>query len=81
MWSPQHDITNGRAQGIDQQVLDNAVDQIGRVLDGKYELPSLLTLNHLAKRANVDYKILRAIVERAGDSPYRHFAIQNAPAV
>lgn len=76
MWSPQHYISFGKAKGVDQNVLNSAADQIDRVLSGQYRLPSVLTLNHLAYRTDVSYKVLRTLVERSHLSPYRHFYIR-----
>lgn len=76
MWSPQHYISIGQQTNVDPLVLENAVDQIDRVLNGPHSLPSILTLAHLAKRANVSYEALRAIVERSCSDPYKHFRIR-----
>ncbi len=75
MWSPQHYVDQGRLLGIKESVLENAVEQIERVIDSEYRLPAILSLNHLAKRAGVSYGMLRAVVSRSGD-PYRHFTIR-----
>ena len=75
MWSPQRYIKEGKARGINKSVLDNAVDQIERVITDNPELPGILSLNHLAQRAQVDYDTLRSIVERKHNA-YRHFYIR-----
>jgi RNA-directed DNA polymerase len=75
MWSPQLYIEAGKAHGIKESVLDNAVDQIERVIIENPDLPAILSLNHLAQRAQVDYDTLRSIAARK-HNPYRHFYIR-----
>ncbi len=75
MWSPQLYLDRGRNQGIDLEVLNNAIDQIEQVIVPHPEIPAILSLNHLAQRVGVSYQGLRAIVERHED-PYRHFSIR-----
>ena len=75
MWSPQHYIEQGRALGRKPEVLENAVEQIERVIYQSPELPSLLTLNHLATRSQVPYSNLRHYVAR-DVAAYKHFRIR-----
>lgn len=73
-WSPQHYITDGLARGVSPTLLRDAVDQIERVVVPHPELPAVLTLNHLATRAGVDYAMLRSVIA-GGEGHYRHFRI------
>ena len=77
MWSPQQYILKGREQGVSDTLLNDAVEQIEQVvLNNHYDLPSLLTLNHLAKRTKVPYLHLRSIIERKDNESYRKFSIK-----
>src|SRR4051812_8807209 len=75
MWSSQHYIDQGIGLGKDIEVLTHAVDQIERVLNAAPHLPSILSLNHLAKRSQVSYPSLRKYIAR-DPSAYRHFKIK-----
>src|SRR5258708_7345791 len=74
-WSSQQYIADGEAAGIDPTILQNAVDQIERIVVPHPKLPALLTLNHLAKRTGADYLTLRSVVRDSAGS-YRHFRIR-----
>ena len=76
MWASQHYIQIGKSLGVDDDVLENAVDQIDCVLDVNKDLPSILTLNHLATRAKVGHAFLRRVISRTQNGAYRHFAVK-----
>ena len=57
-------------------MLEKAITQSERVLYSYYNLPSILTLNHLAKRTGVGYNILRSIVSRHHMQLYKRFRIR-----
>lgn len=73
-WSPQHYIEVGLANGVSPALMQNAIDQIERVVVPHPSLPAILTLNHLAVRAGVDYAMLRSVIA-GGEGHYRHFRI------
>jgi RNA-directed DNA polymerase len=74
-WSSQHYLNEGLALGIDRDTLQNAVTQIERVIVPKPDLPALLTLKHLARRTDTDYKALRSIISDNG-AHYQSFRIR-----
>lgn len=76
MWSPQHYITEGKKKGLPDDLLDTAVHQIEQVVLGGINLPSILSLNHLAVRTSVSYPFLRRITQRADHDAYRKFSIR-----
>jgi len=57
-------------------VLNNAVQQVELVVLPPLELPSILSLNHLAVRTKVPYLYLRAIVGRKDYESYKKFSIK-----
>src|ERR1017187_87449 len=73
-WSSQQYILDGIASGFDPTILHYAVTQIEEVIVPHPDVPAILTLNHLAKRTEVQYKALRSIV-RNSEGSYRHFRI------
>lgn len=75
MWSSQRYIETGKALGHPADLLENAVDQIERVIDPQPHPPALLSLKHLALRAEVPYASLRRFVAREGTA-YRHFPVR-----
>ena len=76
MWSPQYYKINGLKNKYDDKLLEKAITQSERVLYSYYNLPSILTLNHLAKRTGVGYNILRSIVSRHHMQLYKRFRIR-----
>lgn len=75
MWSSQQFVETGNALGIPIEVIANAVDQIERVIDPAPHPPAILSLRHLATRAEVPYPSLRRFIAREGMA-YRHFPIR-----
>ena len=77
MWSPQRYLDEGRAKGVPEPTLNASLKQNEEFLTFHPELPSILTLNHLAKRVGIPYFQLRQVVTRKkGFKSYRHFAIR-----
>lgn len=76
MWSPHQYIEEGKAKGLSDDLLETAVEQIERVVFGGLNLPAILSLNHLAVRTEVPYKVLRGIVDRSDHGTYRKFSIR-----
>ena len=67
----------GKKKNIDDIVLNNAVALIQKVTNGKYELPSILSLNHLAVRTEIPYLFLREVVSRKYNlNAYNKFSIR-----
>ena len=75
MWSAQHYVAVGKDLGCSKDLLDNAVEQIESVIDHPPHPPSLLTLRHLAIRAEVPRESLRRFVARDPEA-YRSFAVR-----
>lgn len=59
MWSPQQYISQGKAKGVSEEILDPSVEQINAVLNDGLDLPSILSLNHLAVRTKIPYLSLK----------------------
>lgn len=77
MWSSQLYLAKGKELQISKVLLDEAVKQSRRLAQRRPKsLPVILTLNHLAQRAQVPYSALRAYVSRDAVDPYRHFRIR-----
>src|ERR1039457_3764142 len=75
MWSSQQYVERGIELGLPEGLLECAVDQIERVIDPAPHPPAILSLKHLAKRAEVPYPSLRRFVARK-ENAYRHFPIR-----
>ncbi|TYC64489.1 RNA-directed DNA polymerase [Rhodobacterales bacterium] len=76
MWLPQTYIKEAKSKGLDSQTIDAAVDQVDTVLRKAENIPSLLTLNHLATRVGVNVKELRQFVDRTDLDAYQRFSIR-----
>jgi RNA-directed DNA polymerase len=79
-WRPQHYRRLGKSKGIDPQTLDNAIAAGQAVIDVDPALPPIFTLRHLAHLTGVNYGLLRAIVERSNENPYKVFRIRKRPS-
>ena len=79
-WRPQHYRRRGESKGVDPQTLDNAIAAGQAVIDVDPALPPIFTLRHLAHVTGADYGLLRAIVERRIENPYRVFRIRKRPS-
>jgi len=75
MWNPQQYRVAGIEQGIPSDSIEAAIVQAEAVIRRVPSLPAILTLKHLSLRAQVDYRILRGIVEREQES-YRSFVLK-----
>jgi RNA-directed DNA polymerase len=75
MWSSQQYVETGIELGLPEGLLECAVDQIERVIDPAPHPPAILSLKHLATRAEVPYPSLRRFVARK-ENAYRHFPIR-----
>src|ERR1700720_1289863 len=79
-WRPQLFQHRGRVRGVNQNLLDHAI-AIGRGITAvNPTLPPIFTLKHLAWLTDVDYGLLRAIVTRSLENPYRVFRIRKRPS-
>lgn len=76
MWSSHHYINEGTKLGISSELLQTAVSQIEPLVEQQPQLPSILSLNHLATRTKISYKVLRSFVTRSSDDSYRKFSIK-----
>lgn len=79
-WRPQPYRRLGESKGIDPQILENAIAAGQAVIDVDAALPPIFTLRHLAHLTGADYGLLRAIVARAIENPYRVFRIRKRPS-
>jgi RNA-directed DNA polymerase len=75
MWRPQSYRRLAKQKGIDPAVTEAAIAVTSKVLTVSPSLPTLLTLRHLAHLVQVDYGLLRAIVSRKVEDPYKVFRI------
>lgn len=78
-WRPQRFRSQGKADGIDDKILDAAVAAGEAVIAVNPSLPPIFTLRHLAHLTDADYGILRKIVTRQFKEPYRIFRIRKRP--
>lgn len=76
VWRPQRYRAEGIARGIEVGVLDAALASGEAVAAANASLPPIFTLNHLAYISGVEYGVLRAIVSREWENPYRVFRIR-----
>jgi RNA-directed DNA polymerase len=63
-WSPQRYRYDGERLGVEQRVLDSAVQAIERIQAVDPRLPVILTLRHLSALTGVSYRNLREFVSR-----------------
>ncbi|WP_416899415.1 MAG: reverse transcriptase family protein [Minwuia sp.] len=75
-WRSQHFLDEGRRAGIDQEILNRAVEIAEHTLRVPAPGEPILTLGHLAHMTGVDHDYLRATISRAGEDPYREFTIR-----
>lgn len=64
MWSSQTYKQQGLAKGLSESLLTQAVAQSELPIYSDYNTPSILSLNHLAKRTGIEYEWLRSFVMR-----------------
>lgn len=76
MWSPQLYLSKGKEEGVSDDLVEIAAEQIDAVASGPYQLPGILSLNHLSKRSGVPYIFLRDKVQHAYFYGYRMFSIK-----
>src|SRR5689334_19461575 len=79
-WRSQLYRRQAREAGVDRTLAANAIATAEKTLAVNPALSPVLTLRHLAHLAGTDYGLLRAIVSRAVDDPYRVFRIQKRPS-
>lgn len=75
MWSSQSYKNQGLAKGVSETLLDNAIVQSELLIYSELSLPSILSLNHLAKRTGVEYEWLRGFVMRSAMQGVEDFEI------
>jgi len=73
-WSPHYYRTEARALGLSEATISSALKSV-RSLSAK-NIPPLITLKHLSLQAEVDYRTLRALVDRSYSEPYRVFQVR-----
>src|SRR6185295_9833628 len=77
-WRPQLYRQTGRQQKVDPVALKNAVEIGKHTISVHPDLPPVFTLRHLAHLTSVDYGLLRAIIRRELEDPYKVFRIKKA---
>ncbi|WP_413721901.1 reverse transcriptase family protein [Sodalis sp. RH24] len=75
-WSPQRFRTDAERKDIKKEIIDNSIFSIKKILSLNSNVTPILTLNHLAYMAGVEYTYLRAIINRHDFHPYRFFLIR-----
>jgi len=78
-WNSQRFLEAGRLAGIEQAILDNAVEIAERTLREPRPGPPILTLGHLAHLTDIDVRYLRELVARDDKDRYREFTIRKKP--
>lgn len=76
VWSPQFYKQKGLERGSSEELLERAIVQSDEVINSSYEFPSILSLNHLAHRTEIDYEELRSFVNRDDSEAYKKFSIR-----
>jgi len=76
VWSPHQYRADAKNKGLPDRTIEAAIDQIENLELGDFELPAILSLFHLATRAQVPYPYLRKVVARSEDGAYRKFSIK-----
>ena len=76
MWSPQLYKERGFKLGLPESFLEVSIAHSEEVINSQYSLPSILSLKHLSKRTEVNYKKLRKYVTRGDYDAYRKFSIR-----
>ncbi len=76
MWSPHSYKQRGLKDGLSEELLETSISQTELVLNSQYRLPSILSLNHLAKRTGINYQKLRGFVNRSNYDAYKRFSIK-----
>ena len=79
-WRPQLFRRKGIEASIPEKVLSNALAVAKVTTDVKSTLPPVFSLRHLAHLVDVDYGLLRSIVTRKNQNPYRLFRIRRRPS-
>ncbi|WP_434986449.1 reverse transcriptase family protein [Vreelandella zhaodongensis] len=75
MWSPHQYRAAAKQKGLSDETVQAAIEQIEAVEEGAPGLPAILSLNHLATRAQVSYLYLRSVAARSEANTYRKFSI------
>lgn len=76
MWSPHQYTSEAKKEGLSDETIQAAVEQIESVEQRGLNLPAIISLNHLATRARVPYPYLRGIVARSHVDAYRKFSVR-----
>ena len=71
-WHPVLYKNKGKKDGIPDDILNNALAVAEKI---NPRMPIILSLKHLAYITDIEYRTLRAFIERIG-TPYRNFAIR-----
>ncbi len=74
-WCPQQFRKDGLNNNIEPDIIEHAIQSAGLVTAVSPELPPIFSLRHLSHLSGVDYFLLRSVVERTHDEPYKVFKL------
>lgn len=77
-WSPQRFRKLGVEQEVDIDTLSNAISTVEHLHSVNPRLPPIFTLRHLSSNADVNYSLIRKVVERSGYHPYTTFKLKKS---
>lgn len=75
MWSSQTYKKQGLAKGLSESLITKAITQSELLIYSQNNLPSILSLSHLAERSGVKYELLRGYVMRNVTTGVENFEI------
>ncbi|MCM2286890.1 MAG: reverse transcriptase family protein [Desulfobacula sp.] len=74
-WCPQQFRKEGLINNVDPNILEHAIQNAELVSAVNSKLPPIFSLKHLSHLTNVDYALLRSVVERKQTEPYKVFRL------
>ena len=80
VWHPQRYRRDGQIKGVAAPILDAAIAAAEQVTAVNPLLPPIFTLRHLAHMTGAKYGLLRMVVSRRIEDPYRVFRISKRPS-
>tara|TARA_R110001599_G_scaffold193657_2_gene389485 strand:+ start:487 stop:1650 length:1164 start_codon:yes stop_codon:yes gene_type:complete len=78
-WQPQLFLTEARNSCVPEQIINAAYYVGNSVIRVNSNLPPVFSLRHLSHLTDTDYPLLRSIVSREKEEPYRIFRIRKMP--
>ena len=74
-WCPQQFRKDAQTKGVSQNIIDHAIENAEIVTSINSELPPIFSLRHLSHLTDVDYVLLRSVIERKDEEPYKVFRL------